>query len=55
MITVSVEVADDQLHVDDDAIKSLATKVLTEGGQTEGDLTIIFSAMRITRSRERTP
>ncbi len=43
MITVSVEVADDQLHVDDDAIKSLATKVLTEGGQTEGDLTIVLA------------
>ena len=43
MITVSVEVADDQLPINDEAVKQLATKVLMEGGQSEGELTIIFA------------
>lgn len=43
MITVSVEVVDNQLKIDGDAVKSLANKVLTDGGQSEGDLTIIFA------------
>ena len=43
MITVSIEVVDDQLPINGQAVKQLATKVLIEGGQSEGDLTIIFT------------
>ena len=43
MITVSVEVADGKLPINGQAVKQLATKVLIEGGQSEGDLTIIFT------------
>ena len=43
MITVSVEVADDHLPINDETVNKLATKVLTEGGQSEGKLTIIFA------------
>ncbi|MBH31061.1 MAG: rRNA maturation RNase YbeY [Candidatus Marinimicrobia bacterium] len=43
MIKVSVEVADDQLPINDGAVKQLAIKVLTEEGQSEGELTIIFA------------
>ena len=43
MITVSIELADDQLPINGNAVKKLASKVLMEGGQTEGELTIIFA------------
>ena len=43
MITVSVEVADNQFPINGQAVKQLATKVLMEGGQSEGELTIIFA------------
>ena len=43
MITVSIEVADDQVPINNEVVKKLAIKVLTEEGQSEGELTIIFA------------
>ena len=43
MIIVDVEVVDDEYNIDPDAVKSLAQNVLSHGGQSDGQLTIIFT------------
>ena len=43
MIIVDVEVVDDEYKIDPDAVKSLAQNILSQGGQSDGQLTIIFT------------
>ena len=43
MIIVDVEVVDDEYKIDPDAVISLAQNILFQGGQSDGQLTIIFT------------
>lgn len=43
MIIVDVEVVDDEYKIDPDAVKSLAQNILSHGGQSDGQLTVIFT------------
>ena len=43
MIIIDVEVVDDEYKIDPDAVISLAQNILFQGGQSDGQLTIIFT------------
>ena len=43
MIIIDVEVVDDEYKIDPDAVISLAQNILSQGGQSDGQLTIIFT------------
>ena len=43
MIIIDVEVVDDEYKIDPDAVISLAQNILSQEGQSDGQLTIIFT------------
>ena len=43
MIIIDVEVVDDEYKIDPDAVISLAQNILFQGGQSDGQLTVIFT------------
>ena len=43
MISIDVEVVDDEYEIDPVPVKSLAQNILSRGGQSDGQLTVIFA------------